>query len=183
MIDGVLELGVDPAIDQSVRRTSRRHVPRRKAALMALYVSAGRRFRRTRRDRRRGVADRARRRLADRAPAGRRRSPIVSPPSSTRPSSEATGLERLGIEYEQVLGRHRRPRQQCGAAARRPPRANCRRRWTGRRGSPVPSGRRCSTRCRRCGRAAIDEVPLEEFTAATVAAAALLRQELGAEST
>jgi hypothetical protein len=31
--------------------------------------------------------------------------------------------------------------------------------------------------------AAIDEVPLEEFTAATVAAAALLRQELGAEST
>ena len=30
--------------------------------------------------------------------------------------------------------------------------------------------------------AAIDEVPLEEFTAATVAAAALLRQELGAES-
>ena len=43
----LLELGVEPASTNPLRGTAGRHLPRRKAALMALYISAGRRFRRT----------------------------------------------------------------------------------------------------------------------------------------
>ena len=89
-------------VDQPLRRTAGRHVPRRKAALMALYISAGRRFRRT---------------LVIAVAAavvafaigwliGHQQVPSIAERVAEVQQdgeSQATGLERLGIEYEQVL--------------------------------------------------------------------------------
>ena len=148
---------------------------------MALYVSAGRRFRRT-------VVIAVVASLIALVVGwaiGRQQAPAITDRVAAvqhQAEQEATGLERLGTEYEQVLGGTDdlddsvvQPldavREDLQATMNRAP-------WlTGAERAALLDA------VSQVRQAAIDEVPLEEFTAATVAAAALVRQELGAEST
>jgi hypothetical protein len=144
---------------------------------MALYVSAGTRLRRT---------------IVIAAVAstialvvgwsiGRQQAPAISDRVATvqaQVEQEATGLERLGIEYEQVIGGTDdletsvmtpldAVREDLQATMDRAP-------W-------LSAARRAAVldAVSQVRQAAVDGAPLDQFNAATVAAAALLRQELG----
>ena len=148
---------------------------------MALYVSAGRRFRRT-------VVIAVVASLIALVVGwaiGRQQAPAITDRVAAvqhQAEQEATGLERLGIEYEQVLGGTDDLDDsvvQPLDAVREDLQA------TMNRAAWLTGAERAALldAVSQVRQAAIDEVPLEEFTAATVAAAALVRQELGAEST
>jgi hypothetical protein len=147
---------------------------------MALYVSAGRRTRRT-------VIIAAAASLIALVVGwsiGRQQAPAIADRVATVQSQaelEATGLERLGIEYEQVLSGS----DDLDSSVMQPldaVRADLQ--ATMDRAPWLTAARRAVLldAVSQVRQAAIDGAPLDEFNAATLAAAALLRQELGANS-
>ena len=147
---------------------------------MALYISAGRRTRRT-------VVIAAVASLIALVVGwsiGRQQAPAITDRVATVQSQaelEATGLERLGIEYEQVLSGS----DDLDSSVMQPldaVRADLQ--ATMDRAPWLTAARRAVLldAVSQVRQAAIDGVPLDEFNSATLAAAALLRQELGANS-
>ena len=146
---------------------------------MALYVSAGRRFRRT-------ViiaAVASTIALVVGWSIGRQQAPAVIDRVAAvqdQAEEEATGLERLGIEYEQVLGGtddlDSSVMQPLDAVREDLQDTMDRAPW-------LTAARRAALldAVSQVRQAAVDEAPLDEFNAATAAAAALVRQELGGE--
>ena len=147
---------------------------------MALYVSAGRRTRRT-------VIIAAVASLIALVVGwsiGRQQAPAIADRVATVQSQaelEATGLERLGIEYEQVLSGS----DDLDSSVIQPldaVRADLQ--ATMDRAPWLTAARRAALldAVSQVRQAAIEGAPLDEFNSATLAAAALLRQELGANS-
>jgi hypothetical protein len=148
---------------------------------MALYVSAGQRFRRT-------ViiaAVASTIALVVGWSIGRQQAPAITDRVAAvqdQAEQQATGLERLGIEYEQVLDGTDEldqsvvqpldaVREELQVTMDRAP-------WlTGAERAALLDA------MSQVRQAAVDEAPLDEFNAATAAAAALVRQELGGEQT